>query len=223
MLRHGLFPREQWATERVRSIVYGAASDTCVRAARVGVAHSAAALWKEAEYRPVAHPTVVALIADKDPGVLKALRAIFRVKALFPDDMTRELLDAISANPAILGQNDTEFLLGHLEGLVVGEPERVHRVCLALLDRFGEQFASPHSRAYLDGDILISIALRLLELGPSQQEHGTELFERMMELNLPGITGVLVDLDKRMPNTPAYGRNRPRRRRRRQADRADNG
>lgn len=106
-----------------------------------------------------------------------------------------------------------------LAKLVVSEPERVCRVAHKLLDTAGDQMGNIATSWYLSTEWLLDIALQLQDMGPAERSAGSELFERMLEFNMPQARDLTLDLDKRTPagnlaRAPAPRRSRNKTRKR---------
>lgn len=210
VLRLAMFPSDSWARDSIE-----AALETCderTLARRVGISFAVAHLWPDPMLRPAIQPYLLRLIDSGDESVMSALDDIFVESNLGPDPETRQFLDALTVNKRLLTQPKAERLPDALELLVTSEPERVCRVAHALLDVAGEKMGNMATSWYLGTEPLLAVALRLQDLGADHRQSGSELFERMLEFNLPQAQELTLDLDKR---TPVGGFGRPPRRRRR--------
>ncbi len=193
-LRHALFPAEDWSRELAETLSVDAASD-----APLGVAYAVANLWHEPMTRPVVHPILLRLLRSDDERVLTALSVIFMRDGFLADAETRELLDTLVAYPSVLKNGRADRLPELLVKLVALEPNRVCRVVHALLDAAGDQMANIGTSWYLGTEWLIDIALQLQDMGADSRAAGSELFERMLEFNMPQAKEMTLDLDKRTP------------------------
>ncbi|RNE90161.1 alpha/beta fold hydrolase [Marichromatium sp. AB32] len=193
-LRHALFPAEDWSREMVEALSGDAASDTAL-----GVAHAVANLWHEPMTRPVVHPIMLLLLRSNVERVLTALSAIFMNDGFAADAETRELLDVLVVYPSVLRNGRAERLPEILVKLVASEPARVCTVVHALLDAAGDQMGNIATSWYLSTEWLLDIALQLQDMGAAERAAGSELFERMLEFNMPQAREMTLDLDKRTP------------------------
>lgn len=209
VLRHALFPAEDWSRELVGELVRDTAS-----AAALGVAHGVANLWHEPMTRPVVHPVLLQLLRSSDDRVLTALSAIYLNDGFAADVETKELLDTLVAYPDVLKNGRAERLPEMLVKLVASEPERVCQVVHALLNVAGDQMGNIATSWYLSTEWLLDIALQLQDMGAVERAAGSALFERMLEFNMPQAMEMTLDLDKR---TPVGNRPRAPRRRRSQS------
>lgn len=194
VLRHALFPAENWSRELV-----GVLGRDTVSTAALGVAHGVANLWHDTMTRPVVHPVLLQLLRSSDDRVLTALSAIFLNDGFAADVETKELLDALIAFPNILKNGRSERLPEMLVKLIASEPERVCRVVHALLNVVGDQMGNVATSWYLSTEWLLDIALQLQDMGAAERAAGSALFERMLEFNMPQAREMTLDLDKRTP------------------------
>lgn len=197
MLRHALFPAEEWAQGQVAALL--AATDLTTQEQRIGIAHALSHLWSEPEHRNLAHGYLLPLLKSSEKDVLHALSGIFLTQSWFPDQPTRSLLDALCEHPAILREQQAELLGDHLEYLVEMEPERVARLANVLLDQVGEAMTNMATSWYLRSESLLAVALALQDMGEPHRTNGVALFERMLEFNLPQAHEMVLSLDKRTP------------------------
>lgn len=199
MLRRALFPAESLIEERLEHLIHAAEMNEKLRAARTGIAHSVAHLWREPKHRSLVQRYLLALLQEHEESVLQALAHVFHAGGLLPDQASCELLDALSEHPAILHHKRAESVGECLVTLVNVEPERVYRISNLLLDIAGQDIGNVASSRYLMTESLLTIALGLQELGGQHQAEGTTLFERMLEFNVPQARDMLLELDKRTP------------------------
>ncbi len=212
MLRHALFPAEEWPRLRVRELTASTEEGTAKQ--RAGIAYAVVHLWSEPGHRNLAHGYLLQLLGSQEEHVLHALANIFLTQSLFPDQPTRELLDGLCTHRALLRDQRAEHLGEHLEALVEAEPERVARLCQAVLDEAGEAMGNLATSWYLSGEPFTAIALALQDMGEPHRGAGLALFERMLEFNLPQARELTLSLDKRMPNLTNPPRASRRRRQR---------
>lgn len=210
MVRHALFPDEKWPRVKVAALLDS--TDEATEDQRVGIAYALVHLWSEPEHRNFAHSYLLPLLKSNEKDVLHALSGIFLTQSWFPDQQTRELLDTLCEQPAILRNQPAEFLAEHLEYLVEIEPERVARLANVLLDQVGEAMRSIATSWYLRSESLLAIALTLQDMGEPHRTNGVALFERMLEFNLPQAHEMVLSLDKRTPQGIAVPSVRRRRR-----------
>lgn len=86
---------------------------------RLGMAHTAAWLWREDELRPAATPFWTGLAAVADAEAAEALMDVFGRGGPLPrDGHTRSLLLATTEFPAVLGVTDSMTLVDRLKELL---------------------------------------------------------------------------------------------------------
>jgi hypothetical protein len=194
--RLAAFPAERWAGELIAT----ALKDTTEKSERrkIGVAHATAHLWSTPTARPVVQPLLLQLLTSAELPVLQALDHIFLGDGFRADSHTRQLLDALTTNTGLLTQAHAERLPEILERLVDFDPTRVASIANALVDVAGDQMASMATSWYLSTSPLLTIALKLQDLGEAHRSAGSALFERMLEFNLPQAHELTLELDKRM-------------------------
>ena len=197
MLRHALFPAEEWTRDQVAILL--ASTEEASRKQRVGIVHAIVHLWSEMPHRNLAHRYLLPLLESREDEVLRAAGRIFLSQAWLPDLPTRTLLDALCDHPALLRDQHAEHLGEHLEALVEIEPERVARLANALLDQMGTQMGNVATAWYLSSEPLLAVALALQDRGEPHRTNGVALFERMLEFNLPQAHEMVFSLDKRTP------------------------
>jgi hypothetical protein len=172
----------------------------CRARARPGFSRPAVSNLSVAPWHGRGHTLAGHLPALDRCAAFPALAGVFPNGNFVSDRFTCELLDAICAHPNILNNSNAEYLVEALETLVDMEPDRVCRVCHALLDQVGKAMGSSASSWSLRSDALVTIALTLQDMGKPHCVDGTALFERMLEFDLPYALEMLTDLDKRMSN-----------------------
>lgn len=206
-LRYALFPAEDWSRGLVEQFIVEPDSERTV-----GVAHGVARLWEQPMFRPVVHPMLLKLFSSPNERVLNALSGIFVSNGFTRDDETWQVLDSLNDNPKILQGGRAEQLPELLAGLVSVEPKRVVRLIHTILNIVGEQLGNRASYWYLSSEWLVDIALQLQDMDGSERTAGAELFERMLEFNMPHAKELTLDLDKRTPVLNSLSRAPVRRR-----------
>ncbi|MBI5051036.1 MAG: hypothetical protein HZC11_09270, partial [Nitrospirae bacterium] len=214
LLRYAWFPEIEWVKREVNSIQKGR-SDKSQKMInmRIGLAFSAAELWSEPQYRIMATEVVLDLLSDSDEAVRKATSKVFgSTKSFFPDEYTWKILDKVCEYPKILTNERAGYLIEHLEDLLTTDPERVYCVCNAFVTQHGKELSNISHRFTICTENLINIALTLQRLD-GYREKGLDLFERLLELDIWNARQTLLEIDRRLNQTPPP---RPKRRRRKQ-------
>ncbi|EKB21864.1 hypothetical protein HMPREF1170_02126 [Aeromonas veronii AMC35] len=193
-LRHALFPAEDWPRELVKKFIQSKEPKGVS-----GVAHGVANLWHEPMTRPIVHPILLQLLHSTDENVLIALSTTFLNDGFSADVETQELMDCLIANPQLLKFGQAEQLPELLAKLVTYDPQRVSQMAHALLNTVGDKMGNMSTSWYLSTEWLLDIALQLQDMGPDERVSGLELFERMLEFNMPQAKEMTLDMDKRTP------------------------
>ena len=180
---------------------------------RTGIAYAAAELWPEADFRTDIHAHLLRLLDSGDEKVVAAAAQVFGRRQLKPDAASRDLLEYIDARPKLLRQIANDDLGECLISMLEAAPQLVANVARSVLDAVGDDFFSHKSSRYFLAEHLLTVSLRLQEMGALYQEIGAHIFERLLEFNTAETRSVITDLDKRTTNTP--GTAPPRRRTRR--------
>ncbi|WP_440222789.1 hypothetical protein ACQQ2N_17175 [Dokdonella sp. MW10] len=175
---------------------------------RTGMAYAAAELWHEVAFRPRIQPYLLCLLDSDDDKVVAAAAWVFARRLLKPDAASRGLLEHLAVRPGLLKQvacnNFGECLVSMLEAA----PLIVANVVRSLLEAVEDDFFDNTSSRYLLTEHLLTVSLRLQELGAPHQELGAYIFERMLELNTSEARSITLDLDKRTVNASSYPRRR---------------
>lgn len=179
---------------------------------RIGLAFAAAELWPEADFRARIQPYLLRLLDFDDEKVVAAVARVFSRRQLKSDGASRELLEHLQAHPDLLRQIADNDLGECLVSMLEAAPLVVANVVRSLLDAAGDEFFNDTSSRYFLVEHLLTISLRLQEMGAPHQEHGAHIFERLLEFNTSEARNVTLDLDKRTANTSSF--HSPRRRRR---------
>lgn len=199
LVRHVWWPDECWVTDAIEEILSSTEPERLPQ--RVGLAHTAAQLWKEASLRELGKLYLLRLLPSSEKPVLRALARIFRMDPPWlPDAHTRQVMDALAEYPGIFLTSDGEFAVEVLEHLVHYEPDRVYQVTTALIDTVADELANTATTWAYRSDALVSIALALQDKGGEHSAQGATLFERLLEFNVPAATEAAQKLDRRTPN-----------------------
>lgn len=210
LVRHVWWRQESWVTDSIEEILTSTDPERLPQ--RVGLAHTAAQLWNEAQLRELGKTYLLRMIPCSEKPVLRALARIFRMDAPWLADIhTRQVLDLLAAYPGIFHTSDGEFAVEVLEYLVRYEPDRVYQIATALIDTVADELANTATTWAYRSDALVSITIALQDKGGEHSAQGATLFERLLEFNVPAATEAAQKLDRRTPN--AQNRQRMRRRR----------
>lgn len=191
-LRHALMPEDMWTTAHLGVLKRS-------ENARIGMAHSAAHLWGDVQFRETVTSLILDLLENATAPVAGALCDLFRINDPLPvDDATRRLLEAIANNPHMLEAGST-FMVMRLKGLLFDAAfvEVTARILRDLVDRHAVQIADFSTGWSTDADDLMQCALTLQRF-PETREDGVVIFEKLIELDAYGVDNVLRDIDRRI-------------------------
>lgn len=203
MLRYALQGEEESSLQDLlEQLLVDTDEDSLSAQCRIGLAYAAAELWSEADFRARLHPHLLRLLDMGDEKVTAAAARLFAQRHLKPDTASRELLDHLQARPELLKQVADNDLGECLVSILEAAPLVVANVVNSLLNASGDEFFNGTSSRYFLVDNLLTISLRLQEMGAPFQELGAHVFERLLEFNTPEARNVALDLDKRTTNVP---------------------
>ena len=173
-------------SRRTVSIVAGGPSPE-----RTGFAFSVVAAWSESDpvLRQNAHHVVVALAHDPDADVAAAIATAFsKDRALPPDQLTREVLDTIAANPVALEAALSHWLLDALGDLLMhpGFDEVVLTVLAAAVTLREGAPGRLEARGYGLGDDMVRLAIALQRSDGQLRSKAMDVYERLLDANAYG-------------------------------------
>jgi len=159
----------------------------------MGVAFAAAAAWRERDraLRTAAHPILLPLVPDASGDLAQALStAIGRGAILAPDDLTREMLEAVASNDAVLrALANTRFLDG-LQGLLLSAG--FDDIVFDVADRLAAALAAEPSYSMLGRD-LVHVAVALQRSDGPLRARAMDLYERLLDANVYGAEQAAKD------------------------------
>jgi hypothetical protein len=117
------------------------------------------------------------------------------------DAFTEQLLDGIAEYPLVLRYGKPGALVDRLKELLDdgSEDERVCRVVTKLMVECGTQVGDRRTAWAGSGGDLVDIALTL-QRSPGTRSCGTDIFERLMGLDVYEVSQALGELDRRFPS-----------------------
>ncbi len=201
MLRHCLVKEDEYCRELVESIITGSvANSDILPAMRLGIVFAAAEIWAFPKARAEATRVLLAVLPPADEAMVKAWRRVFHYPWTTVDDCSRQILDALKRNRALLRVQHNGQLIDRLKELLEHslEAERVCSVVEALLEECGDDIGDFRTGWAAAAGDLIDIALTLERL-PGTSSGGLEIFERLMAGNAFQLEDVLLKLDRRLP------------------------
>ena len=167
-----------------------------VEGLRVGLTRTFSRAWRESELRPLVTALLVRIVSTARGAVSAPVRSVFRMRSSLPADIhTREFLEAVLKNPAVLVGSNVHSLVESLKGLLyeAGYPVLVYEVASALIEQAGQDRSG--SAALRNLSDLADLALTLHRI-PDTKEHGLDLFERLLEADAPGLSESLRLIDR---------------------------
>ena len=202
MLRHALVPDDHRCQETVDRILSAeGSSDDRLKRQRCGLAFLCGELWDVPRARGTATRILVALLSSMDSSLAEAWLSVFnRPGHLLIDPCTEQLLDAVTKHSLVLRYGHYGTLVDRLKELLENgsENERVCRVVTRLLAECGQEIGDLRPAWALSGDDLVDIALTL-QRTPETRSCGTDIFERLMDLDVYKSSEALGELDRRFP------------------------
>ncbi len=167
--------------------------------AQRGAVFATAAAWREADaaIRAPAHAILMDLAPTATGDIAEALStAVDQSRALIADDLTRELLAVISANPALLKACLNSLFADGLQGLLLsyGFEDIVLDVAERAVDiRISDQ---PQRGGLIDQDF-VGIAIALQKSDGPQRARAMDLYERLLDAGAYGAEKAATDSLKR--------------------------
>jgi hypothetical protein len=202
MLRHALIPDDSRSREVIDTILTAEGSgDDALRRQRCGVAFLCGELWDVPRARPVVTRVLMSLLPFMESSLADGWLSVFnRSERLLADSYTEQLLDAIIKHPVVLRYGYTGALVDRVKEMLGqgSEEERVCRVVTKLLSERGEEAGDIRKALAISAGDLVEIALTL-QRSPQTRSPGTDIFERLMDLNVYQAAEALGELDRRFP------------------------
>ncbi len=187
--------------------------EQCVQAS-----HSACAnMWDHANARDAATSCLVRLVSCKDADVEAAVMQVFASDSLLPDNATHRLLNALVENPEPLSRDEDGWIVERLEALLPNESATGWLTSAGQIVRLrGEELGAMQRGLSLRVANLTNVALTLHRLDDPCRGMGLELFEALLDMQLPDAEAALREIDNRPPEAGVRIQPpRPRQRRRR--------
>ena len=163
---------------------------------RVGLTYTFAEAWHHLESRQLSTQLLIRLIETAQSTIAAALYSVFRKSSPTPVDAhTRELLEAVLKQPSVLVAQDVYFLVESMKGMLYeeGYPVLVYDVARTLIEQAVQTRSGSETVQSLS--LLADVALTLHRI-PEAREHGLDLFERLLEADVPGLSEPLRMIDR---------------------------
>jgi ATPase family associated with various cellular activities (AAA)/Restriction endonuclease len=194
-------------------------NDACeqVREVRLGIAFTAAHLWREAEHHERATDVLVRVLPLADEAVGHAVMHAFTAgDVLTVDARTNRLLRALLSHPSVLCVASEGHFVERLQDMLSTEPDLVCDLASELVRLRADDLTNIQTGFAANTSHLTNIALTLQRLGGPYRSRGLDLFEQLLDLGVHDAQSTLNELDKRPLNVvhlPRRTRSRMRRRR----------
>lgn len=179
-----------------------------------GLAFAASYNWDSFPYQDLCTKVLAELSRSKDGVVQEAISQIFRFgeQVLLNKNM-KKIIEAILPHDRVLLKSADRLIEGVMDQTAT-EPEIIGRICNRVLEAGKTEIQNIGSRLAFTAEAIVSIALTLHRKPPPHRAIGLELFERLIDSNIPQARQALDVLDRK-PVT-AHAPRPIRRRRRRQ-------
>jgi hypothetical protein len=217
-LRTLVFPQDEEASRELEQALGSRADgDAGAAAVRLGIAFTAAQLWRDAQHHDRAAGMLERLVPLADDAISHALMGAFcAVDVLSVDAATIRFLRALLSHPRVLRARDAGFLVERLQDVLSTEPDLASDLASELVRIWHDDLTDIRTAFAGHTANLTNVALTLQRLGGPYRSRGLDLFERLLDLGVHDAQATLNEIDKRPLNVPrpvGQGRRRVRRRR----------
>jgi len=181
-----------------------------------GLAFTASYNYSSMPHQDLCTKVLVKLSASNDEVVQEAISQAFEYgeKVILNDNMKR-IIEAILAHDQVLLKSADRIIEGIMNQTAT-EPEIIGRICSRVLEAGKAEIQNIASRLAFTAEAIVSIALTLHRKQEPHRTIGLELFERLLDSNIPQARQALDILDRK-PVTPHAPRPMRRMRRRRRS------
>lgn len=180
-----------------------------------GLAFTASYNWNSLPHQDLCTKVLVELSASSDEVVQEAVSQVFEYgeKVILNDNMKR-IIEAILPHDQVLLKSADRIIEGIMDQTAT-EPEIIGCVCSRVLEAGKTEIQNIGSRLAFTAEAIVSIALTLHRKPQPHRTIGLELFERLVDSNIPQARQALDILDRKpvSPHAPRPMRRRRRRRR----------
>ena len=221
VVRHASLSDAEWTTAQIESVLGTEPKDDVERHVKLGVALGLGEMWGYDSNRAQATDMLLRLIPSAGPlAQAGVLRAFARSGPLSLDDYVRRLIDAVIAQPGMLANSNSSFLIELLLEYARLEPERLYRACAALLDVVGGAVGDIRSAHSFAASYIVDAAAALHQIDEENRARAVDLIERMTALGVEEASDFLRSFDGTRDAKPRSPTPRRRRRRRHRRPRA---
>ncbi|MCK5721299.1 MAG: hypothetical protein KAI84_02080, partial [Gammaproteobacteria bacterium] len=178
-----------------------------------GVAFAASRHWHHTEHQSICTKTIITLSSTNDQITQKAISLLFLYgeNVLLNEDMKR-IISAILPNDGILIKSAERLIEGVIDNTTI-KPDIIGNICSRVIEVGKDEIKNPGSRYSMVAEPIVSIALTLHRMQPPYRAIGLNLFEELIESNIPHARQALDILDRKPITAHAPMRLRRRRKR----------
>lgn len=208
-LYHLWFPEVFWAKREMDLVfddltAYRKASKTLI-----GIAHTIAAAWWQPSYRSLSSPFLERLLVSDLADCAVALSSIATTSNSLPKDgPTIHLLQLLANQPKIFSYTRFYLIAQKLEDLLDFCPTEVYLVAQAIASQLKVDLTDYKTEKPIIAGNLVSIAITLQRLGDEHRAQGIDLFESLLEIDVPDAFSALSELDQRPIQLPHQSQHR---------------
>lgn len=213
LIHHLNFPHRKWAKQLIDGIL---TDNTKIEDVQIvhGVAFATGHQWTATV--PHLNEYISRLLKISYTDVRLALAEGLSNKELLTNIASRDFLEMLCEDYALLKKVDAFTLLDNCLHVISWYPEQVYKICILIVQLYGEEIRDLRTSKIELASPLVDIAIRLQRLKEPAREHGLELFELLIHHDVPDAKVLLSALDRRIESSSGVSPIRlPRRRRNR--------
>jgi nucleoside phosphorylase len=179
----------------------------------VGAAYAAVNLWREGDFVTQAYELFCSLVPFATPKVWSAIFDIFRmVDETTPSAEMLGLLNLIADNMDEIGAVPSSFIVDRLAKTLPLHAEVVGAIALGLTNAWRKELGDMRTGTAAAAPELVDLAITLHRLGPTTRDIGTDIFERLLEVDAYSARQTLEEIDNKFRRSGGQARRRlPRR------------
>ncbi|MBU4185259.1 MAG: ATP-binding protein [Proteobacteria bacterium] len=203
-------PDDEWCKEQLYQIL----NDQKFFREQRGVAFAASRHWQHTKHQAICTEVITKLSSTKDEITQKAISLIFLYgeNVLLNKNMKR-IISAILPNDGIIIKSAERLIEGVIDNTAI-EPELIGYICSRVIKVGKDEIKSLGSRYSMVAEPIVSIALTLHRMPPPYRKIGLNLFEELIESDIPYARQALDILDRKPIAAQLPMRLRRRRKRR---------
>ena len=188
-----IYRDDQWAMDQIYQTIN---DPNCIRE-QCGIAFAAAKNWHHIKHQPICTEIIIALSKTKDKITQNAISSLFHYgqKITLNKDMKKIIL-AIISNDGILIKSAESLIEGIMDYTTI-EPEIVGDISSRIIEIGKSEIMKPGSRYSMVAEPIVSVALTLHRMQAPHRATGLNLFEQLIESNIPDARQALDILDRK--------------------------